>query len=521
MDVPVQQIHLTWRNYISLTAVPEWAVHPKQLQTQELSMNQNYDAIVVGAGIGGVVCAALLAQNGVSTLLVDKNSLPGGKAMTVTSDGHRYEFWPVAGGPAIGSVFENVSAELGVESEVEILTPKDVINIMYRDAAGDLRSHIGSSKPGTGGDPLGVFSILGLKESDFMEILRLLTDINTLDDDALTKLDQVNFLQFLSAYKLPQSVISYFGMQSNVIFVVPIDQLAASEMIRVLRDFGKGGAGRYHSGGFGRVAEAYCQSIENNGGKVLLSTRIEKLLVENGRVCGVKTDSGEFLAPVVISNAGIQPTVLKLAGKACFEDSYVEGVKALLPSRAIIGIRYFLNKPIFEQGMNVYFSDSNYMDSSRFEQMEQGIVPDDLSVFNVVPAVYDQTLAPAGKQCALVGTFCPPDPALPITDALLQKLDDVVMDLWPEMADCIESKVSYGNSQVSGLTRDSVLPGQGGECIGLAQIVGQCGEQKPKAKSPLTGLYFVGCDAGGYGCGTHQAADSGVNVAEMVLKEHF
>jgi prolycopene isomerase len=354
-----------------------------------------------------------------------------------------------------------------------------------------------------------------------MEVLRFLNDLNTLDDAAISDLDNVSFLQFISAYKLPQSVISYFGMQANVIFVVPIDQLAASEMIRVTRDFGKGGAGRYHRGGFGRVAEVYCQSIEDNGGRVLLSTRIEKILVEEGRVCGVATEAGEFTAPVVISNAGIQPTVLKLAGEGCFETSFVDSVKALVPSRAIIGKRYFLSKPIFAEGMNVYFSDSNYMDAARFDSMEQGVVPDDLSVFNVVPAAYDEALAPPGKQCALVGTFVPPDPSLPITDALLQKLDDVVLNLWPEMADCVEAKVSYGNAQVSDLTRDSVVPGQGGECIGLAQIVGQCGKHKPAARSPLPGLYFVGCDAGGYGCGTHQAADSGVQVAAMVLAERF
>jgi prolycopene isomerase len=74
--------------------------------------------------------------------------------------------------------------------------------------------------------------------------------------------------------------------------------------------------------------------------------------------------------------------------------------------------------------------------------------------------------------------------------------------------------------QVSNLTRDHLLPGQGGECIGLAQIVGQCGSHKPSAQAPVRGLYYVGCDAGGYGCGTHQAVDSGVNVAELVRRAH-
>jgi prolycopene isomerase len=61
-----------------------------------------------------------------------------------------------------------------------------------------------------------------------------------------------------------------------------------------------------------------------------------------------------------------------------------------------------------------------------------------------------------------------------------------------------------------------VLPGCGGEAVGLAQVVGQVGSSKPDARTPLEGLYIVGCDAGGRGAGTHQAVDSGFNVAAMV-----
>jgi len=481
-------------------------------------VDHKYDVIVVGAGIGGASCAALLAQRGIHVLLVDKNSIPGGKAMTVDSDGYRYEFWPVAGGPARGSRFESLLAEIGMSDEAEVLMPDQATQILYRNAGGDLLSHVNPPKS-AGGGGMGVMSILGLQDGDPEEVMRFFTELASLTDEQVAELDDVTFLEFLNRYTLPQSLISYFGMQSNIIFVVPIDRLAASEMIRVTRDFGKGGAGRYHRGGFGRIAEACCQSIERNNGTVLLGSRVEQICIEQGRVCGIETTAGRFEAPLVISNAGIQPTVLKLVGKQHFDAAYVDTVKNLVPSWAIMGTRYFLDRPLFEQGMHVYFSDDNYMDAERFARMQEGWVPDDPSVFNVVPAVYDTDMAPEGKQCALIGTFCPPDPEMLNTDELWQKLDGAVDRLWPELKDCLESKVRYGNAQVSGLTRDAVVPGQGGECIGLAQIVGQCGRHKPDARSPLSGLYYVGCDAGGYGCGTHQAVDSGANVADLVMAE--
>ena len=45
-------------------------------------------------------------------------------------------------------------------------------------------------------------------------------------------------------------------------------------------------------------------------------------------------------------------------------------------------------------------------------------------------------------------------------------------------------------------------------------------QRSPTAKAPLRGLFYVGCDAGGYGCGTHQAVDSAFKVAHMVIQYH-
>ncbi|MBW2291624.1 MAG: NAD(P)/FAD-dependent oxidoreductase [Deltaproteobacteria bacterium] len=479
--------------------------------------SEEYDVIVVGAGIGGATCAALLAKGGARTLLVDKNARPGGKAMVAGREGgFRYDLWPIVGGPSIGSQFAHVLSELGMSDELEILTPSQSNVLLYRGAgSSEYARSVGSSTP----DPLGaaqIFGLLGLQPADIPETLRLFQDIGEMSQEEIDKLDQLSFADFISRYRIPQALISYLGMQCNIIFVVPIDQLATSEMIRVLQDFGPGGAGRYHAGGFGRVAEVFCQGVERYGGRVLLGTRVDEIQVEDGAVRGIVTDAGCFRAPVVVSNAGIQPTVLKLVGEDHFDDAYAEYVRKLVPSQAIMGIRYFLDRPFFDHGMYVAFSDENYLDADRFARLESGWLPDDVLVFNTVPAFYDKSLAPEGKQCAVMGTFCAPDPDLAYAEALWQRLDETAKRLWPGMEECIESQTRYGNRQVSDLTRDSVLPGQGGECIGLGQIVGQCGKQKPDAASPIDGLYYVGCDAGGYGCGTHQAADSGVKLAALI-----
>ena len=127
--------------------------------------------------------------------------------------------------------------------------------------------------------------------------------------------------------------------------------------------------GVFCKGGYGRVAEAYCEAVRRYGSSVQMATRIEKILVENGRVAGVQTKDGStFRAPVVISNAGIQPTVLKLVGEEHFDADYAQYVKDLVPSYALLGYRYFLSGPVTDKPYGVVFSDTSPWSRERLDK---------------------------------------------------------------------------------------------------------------------------------------------------------
>ena len=59
-----------------------------------------YDAVVVGAGIGGLTCAALLARAGLRVLLVEQHYMVGGYCSTFRRNGYhvrrRHAFLPAA-----------------------------------------------------------------------------------------------------------------------------------------------------------------------------------------------------------------------------------------------------------------------------------------------------------------------------------------------------------------------------------------------------------------------------------------
>ncbi len=312
------------------------------------------------------------------------------------------------------------------------------------------------------------------------------------------------------------------GSIHDACFVCPVDVVAASEAIRVLQAIFLRSGGLFAKGGIGRVAEVYAAAVEENGGRYLTRARVQRILVENGAVTGVATDAETFRAPIVVSNVGIQPTVLKLVGEEHFDAGYLDYVRALVPSWGLPGVRYFLGKKVIQQPFGTIFSAESYWTVDRFDRAAAGEMPEDIAVLYEVPSNYDENAAPDGKQVVLASVWGPADGEA--TEEQMkpwwEKCDEIMFRVFPDLPERIEHKEYYSVRDVSRLTRDRVLPGQGGECIGLGQVIGQGGQKKPSVSAPIRGLFFAGCDAGGYGVGTQQATESGLNVANAVEKHH-
>ena len=74
-------------------------------------MNQKPTAIVIGAGIGGIVTAARLAKNGYDVTVFEKNDQPGGRCNQIIQDGHRFDIGPTLF--LMPEVWEETFASLG------------------------------------------------------------------------------------------------------------------------------------------------------------------------------------------------------------------------------------------------------------------------------------------------------------------------------------------------------------------------------------------------------------------------
>ncbi|MFI5397398.1 MAG: phytoene desaturase family protein [Candidatus Binatia bacterium] len=480
----------------------------------------SYDVIVVGAGFGGSACAGLLAKRGLKVLLVEKNARAGGKAMSISKNGFTYTAWVVIGAPVFGNLYEAVAKELGVEDLMKLVAPGHAASI-YRTPSGKYAA-LPHMDPGQM-DPNVVFDWLEIKQEDRDAALNFFAQLTMMPLEEINKLHDLSFQEWLSRQNIPRSLYAF--LISNCcdgMFMVPVDLLEAAEAIKSLQDMFLRHGGMFCLGGFGHVAEAYCEAVRRNGGTVLMKAKTEKIVVENGTVTGVVTNQGTFKAPIVISNAGLQPTVLKLVGEEHFGQDYLKRTKSLVPSWALLGYRYFLRKKVTDAPYGVVFSDTSPWSLERLNKAHKGQASREGVVYFEVPSNYDPTAAPAGKHILLTGSFCPPSPQMTSEEiaAWAKAGEEIIFKAFPELEGAIEDKELYTPKDVSNLTRESALPGHGGETIGLGQVVGQCGPNKPSIQAPVRGLFFVGCDAGGTGVGTQQAIESGMHVADAVLRHH-
>ena len=484
--------------------------------------DDRFDVVVVGAGYGGAPLAALLAGRGRRVALVEKTPRAGGKTQTLDRRGYRYEMFGAVGIPAVGSRFDELVDVLGIDDRVDLLVPEGHVAAMrFRAPDGTWRSQRSPLRQtGEAQDLADLQSTFGATDADMDRLATFYLSILSMSDEEVEALDDVGMLAFLRPFGLPAGLESQILSTMNMLFVVPVDRLAASEGVLVLRQVVLGGAGRFHGGGYGQVAEVCAAYVADHGGEFVRSTRVDQIVVEDGRAVGVRCGQRTLTSPVVVSNAGIQPTVLKLTGADHFPAEYVAMVESLEPSWGIAGMRYVLDERVFDAALTPVFSDQSWLDSERFAAMEAGEWPDVPLIAVDVASEFDPALvAEPGHQVANIQVFVSPDPASPMAGEAVRRARIVVSDLWPELERHTLWSEPYGPRQISRMTRDQTVAGSGGEAVGIAQVVGQVGRSKPDPRTPLPGLFLVGCDAGGRGAGTHQAVDSAFRVAELVSAE--
>jgi phytoene dehydrogenase-like protein len=263
-----------------------------------------YDAVVIGAGAGGLIAAACLVNAGKSVLVVDDHDRVGGRATSYEVDGFIINAGAIA--LKMGGTLEQIFTATGASYDVREPQPRTVFRV-----GGKI---VNAGKGGLGLLLSGLTKTAAKIGSKFAEARQ-----GNLPE---AKLSTKEWLNGLTRNK---TVHSLFRNLCAVLFSANPEDLPARAFLSF---FGKNAAtpiGFCPRGTIG-IWNDLADAIRGKGGEIRLETEALRIVIENGVATGVvlKADGVEFTvaARTVISDAGVNATI-GLAGKEAMGPDYV------------------------------------------------------------------------------------------------------------------------------------------------------------------------------------------------------
>jgi phytoene dehydrogenase-like protein len=285
------------------------------------------DAVVIGAGAGGLCAAARLAHAGLHTLVVDDKARLGGRASTEEIDGFKVNIGAIA--IEFGGVFEETFNAVG--APLDIRAPEPASSFFIDGKLIDV---------GRGGWSL----LLGQLTRQASRILGKFADARSgnLPDGRLSTED------WLKSYTNNETVHAIFRNLCAAIFACNAAELPARAFLTYFTSKGAFKRFGFCPQGTIGVWNALGSAIRCNG-EIWLETPAIEIHTNAGRVEGVTVRRDgqpvRIATDLIISNAGPKATVA-LAGEAAFPPAYVEKVRRDLRPAANIVINVASREPL-------------------------------------------------------------------------------------------------------------------------------------------------------------------------------
>ena len=82
-------------------------------------MNKKYDVIIIGAGIGGLVCACYLAKAGLRVMVIEKHDKPGGYCTSFKRKGYKFDVAVRYFGGMKNGTLGSILTELAIQRKIK------------------------------------------------------------------------------------------------------------------------------------------------------------------------------------------------------------------------------------------------------------------------------------------------------------------------------------------------------------------------------------------------------------------
>ncbi len=525
-------------------------------------MTKKYDAVIIGAGHNGLVCAFYLAQAGLKVRIVERRDIVGGAAVTE-------EFHPgfrnSVASYTVSLLQPQVILDMKLEAEGYRVIERPISNFLPQEDGGYLK--LGGGLERTQEE----FRRFSKHDADvlpeYYDSLEVVADvlrdlamktppnlgggIKTLIDAALQgrKLAGLSLERqrdvldlftksartLLDSWFESEAVKAAFGFDAVVGNYASPDTPGSAYVLlhHVFGEVnGKKGAWGHSIGGMGAITQAMARVVTALGVEISLEAPVARVLVNGGKAAGVKLESGEeVIADRVISNVGPKILYDQLFDEGDLAPEFKRRMKGFKVGSGTFRMNVALSElPKFtclpepgehhQSGIIIAptldYMDQAFIDAKAFGWSKKPIVE------MLIPSIIDDSLAPPGQHVASL--FCQQfAPVLPDGrdwDVEEGKAADTIIDTVEAHAPGFRASI-LGQQILSpkGLERKFNLAG--GDIMHGNMSLDQLWSARPMLghgayRGPVDGLYM--CGAGSHPGGGVTGAP-GHNCAQEVLAD--
>ncbi|MBP7215946.1 MAG: NAD(P)/FAD-dependent oxidoreductase [Candidatus Omnitrophica bacterium] len=497
-------------------------------------MNEEYDVIIIGAGVAGLSAALKLAAEKKKVLVVESQPVPGGLATSFRRNNFYFEsslHCVNSLGPE-GEV-KKLFDEFGVSKKLTFIPLQQFCRIVYprHDFVADFNKQhlISFLKKTFPGEAKALDRLFAYYDSFYRQF------------DAFSESSLPEWLTWLLLpFRFPlvikmscvtiKQVINAFTRNSELealltdiwrFIGLPPSRLSALYFLIVFRGYLYEQTS-FLKGGYASIVKAVVDRLKEQGCSVRLNTTVTKIITGKSlRVQGVVVNQGETItARSVISNANCFSTLTQLIDNGAVRQKYTKKLAAQEKSISAVQVYLGLRCPAQQLGMKIAYLSVNgtYDQDSNMRYMLQGDYQR-AALFLVDHAQLDPGLAPAHKGTLLIMTFDTyarwsnlngdeyNKKKLEVADMLIARAE-----AWlPGLRNAIEVK-----EVATPLTFERYAQEPEGAIYGLAHSVLQSSVNRLSQKTCVKGLFLAGAWTFP-GAGFHACFLSGQNAAEYAL----
>ncbi|HWL68704.1 MAG TPA: NAD(P)/FAD-dependent oxidoreductase [Geminicoccus sp.] len=405
-------------------------------------MTESYDAIIIGGGHNGLVCAAYLAKAGLKPLVLERRPVFGGAAVTEEiAPGFRASIFSYL----MSILHPRIQADLELKRHgLQIMPCSDMLSplddgdyIVFSDNVQRTQESFARFNKKDAAiyaefdrflnENANVFRKL-LWETPFDPTKRDWKTVKQMFGFAKRnrkygdKFFRVYDMLTMSAYDFLSKWFEDDRIKAVLAYYASIGTFAGPKtpgsayviMHHVMGENAGAGGWGFIRGGQGAISASIAAAATEHGAKILTDSPVREVRVVDGRVRGVLTEDGrEYQAPIVISNAHAKILYLNLVGERHLPADVVRDIKTYRSFSTAFKANLAVERPpqyscldrVLKDGAlgnwtyptYVHIApDIDYLERA-YDDAKHGWYSSAPFITPVVPTIVDDTLAPKGK----------------------------------------------------------------------------------------------------------------------------